>query len=82
MKRAMFLKRQKFDFFFNFVIIAHSFKTMSLAYSIISRKFLASLIYFKSMRLQKSTIQKSFNEFFLQVFDHTHRLHLVSDSQR
>ena len=27
-------------------------------------------------------ILKIFNEFFLQVFDHTHLLHLVSDSQR
>ena len=31
---------------------------------------------------KKVHIQKSFNEFILQVFDHEYRFHLVSDSQR
>ena len=55
---------------------------MPLAYIIIIRKFVANLIYLDSMCLRKVEIQKIFRDFFLQVFDHTHLLYLVSDSQR
>ena len=55
---------------------------MPLAYSVIIRKFVANLIYLNSMCLQKSANPENFRGFFLQVFDHTHLLYLVSDSQR